>query len=217
MLERKRIHTTVSEKNSTRNHKRNSHGRRRIAAEAARIMATQAQHNYRIAKQKAVQRLGISTHTALPSNMEIKNALISYLSFYGGEQHLLQINKMRKTAVRVMRLLEIFCPRLTGPVLAGTAGQYTPITLHVFNDPPDTIAIHLLDNGVTFQNGLRKTRWYNGSHHQLPLLIINVDGLEVELVLFNRLGLRQAPPDPVDGRPQKRASLAAVERLLTDT
>jgi len=179
-------------------------------------MATQAQHNYRIAKQKAVQRLGIRTHTALPSNVEVKNALIAYQSFYGAEHHLFQVNKMRKTAVRVMRLLELFCPRLAGPVFEGTAGEHAPITLHVFNDPPDTMAIHLLDNGVAFQNGQRKIRWHDGSDHQLPLLIIDVDGLEVELILFSRLDLRQAPPDPVDGRPQKRAPLAVVERLLTD-
>ena len=72
MQERKRTHTTVSEKHSAHNHKKSSHARRSIAAEAARIMATQAQHNYRIAKQKAVQRLGISTHTSLPSNVEVK-------------------------------------------------------------------------------------------------------------------------------------------------
>ena len=163
-----------------------------------------------------MQRLGISTHTALPSNAEVKNALISYQGFYGGEQHLLQANKMRKTAVRVMHLLEKFCPRLAGPALEGTAGEFVPITLHVFNDPPDAIAIHLLDTGIAFQNRQRKIRWYDSSHHQLPLLVIDVDGLEVELVLFSRLGLRQAPPDPVDGRPQKRAPLADVERLLTD-
>ena len=78
------------------------------------------------------------------------------------------------------------------------------------------MAIHLLDNGVAFQNGQRKIRCHDGSDHQLALLIIDVDGLEVELILFSRLDLRQAPPDPVDGRPQKRAPLAVVERLLTD-
>jgi hypothetical protein len=117
--------------------------------------------------------------------------------------------------LRVMRSLESFYPRLVGPVLDGTADEHARISFHVFNDPPDAIAMHLLAKNVVFRNEQRKIRWHDGSHRQLPLLITGAEGQEVELALFRYVDLRQAPPSPVDGRPQKRASLSEVECLLT--
>jgi hypothetical protein len=101
-----------------------------------------------------------------------------------------------------------------GPVLEGTADEHSRLTLHVFNDPPDAVVIHLLDNGVAFHHEQRKIRWHDGSHHQVPLLVFDADNIDVELVLFDGIDLRQAPLSPVDGRPQRRASLSEVECLL---
>jgi hypothetical protein len=177
-------------------------------------MATQAQCNYRVAKQKAAQRLGINMRMALPSNVEVEIALRAYQGLYGGQQHVQNLRKMRKTALRVMRSLESFYPRLVGPVLEGTADRHARVSIHVFSDPPDAVAIHLLDKDLDFNNEQRKIRWHDGSYRQVPLLVTNADNIEVELSLFNCVDLRQAPPSPIDGRSQKRASLAEVESLL---
>ena len=212
----KRTHTTVSDRFPTNNNNKLDQTRRMIAAEAARIMVTQTQFNYRIAKQKAAERLGINIRNALPSNVEVESALRAYQEFYGGVQHIYHLQKMRKVALRVMRSLELFRPRLVGPVLDGTANEHARVSLHVFNDPPDAIAIHLLDKGQAFRDEQRKIRWHNGSYRQIPLLVTDAEDedMEVELALFNNVDLRQAPPSPVDGRPQKRAPLTEVECLL---
>jgi hypothetical protein len=210
---KKRIHTTVSDRFPTHNNKHDQ-TRRLIAAEAARIMVTQTQFNYKIAKQKAAQRLGVSDRAALPSNIEVENSLRAYQEFYGGVQHVHHLHKIRTIALRAMRSLESFRPRLVGPVLEGTADEYARISLHVFNDPPDGVAIYLLDKGLTFRNEQRKIRWYDGSYKHVPLLVTETEDTEVELSLFNYVDLRQAPPSPVDGRPQKRAPLSQVECLL---
>jgi hypothetical protein len=76
------------------------------------------------------------------------------------------------------------------------------------------VAIHLLDRGERFYNEQRKIRWHDGGYRQVPLLVTAMEDTEVELALFNCLDLRQAPPSPVDGRPQRRASVAGVECLL---
>ena len=217
MPSRKRTHTKVSDRPLTRNHKKLDQLRREIAAETARIMVTQTQYNFRIAKKKAAERLGISTRKALPSNVEIENALRLYQRFYGGQQHMLQIRQLRQIALRVMRSLESFCPRLVGPVLEGTADKHARVSLHVFNDPPDAVAVHLLDKGLKYRSEQRKMRWYDGSYRQVPLLVTDAEGVTVELALFSQVDLRQAPPSPVDGRPQKRAPLSEVEFLLTGT
>ncbi|MDX2418809.1 MAG: hypothetical protein QNK19_15220 [Xanthomonadales bacterium] len=214
---RKRIHTTASDRFPVHNTKKSSQIRRIIAAEAARIMSTQSLFNYRVAKQKAVERLGFSLRTTMPSNAEVERALRAYQGVYGGQRHIRRLQKMRRVALRVMHSLESFCPRLVGPVLEGTADENARVSIHVFSDPPDAVVIHLLDRGLVFRNEQRKIRWHDGNFKQVQLLVTNAQGIEVELTLFNCMDLRQAPLSPVDGRPQKRAPLSEVECLLTDT
>lgn len=212
---RKKIHTTVSDKYPAQNNRKTNQARRAIAAEAARIMSTQSQFNYRVAKHKAAERLGIKLRTTLPSNAEVESALRAYQEIYGGRQRIHHLQKMREVALTVMRSLESFYPRLVGPVLEGTADEFARVSLHVFNDPPEAVIIHLLDNGLVFRNEQRKIRWHNGSYRQVQLLITDTKDIEVELTLFNSVDLRQAPPSPVDGRPQKRAPLSEVECLVS--
>ena len=214
---RKRTHTTVSDEFPALVTKKADQARRTIAAEAARIMATQSLSNYRTAKQKAAERLGINQRSSIPSNTEVESALRAYQQIYGGRRHFEHLRKMRKVAIRVMRSLESFFPRLVGPVLEGTADKHARITLHVFNDPPDAIVIHLLDNGLVFRNHQRKIRWHDGTYRQVQVLLTTAEDVEVELTLFNSMDLRQAPPSPVDGRPQKRAPISQVEHLLAST
>ncbi len=191
-----------------------SHFRRDVAAEAARIMVTEKQRNYRAAKQKAAQRIGISSRLALPSNKEVELALRAYQGFFGGDQHIRHVETLRETALKVMRALDSFCPRLVGPVLDGTADCHSRVSLHLFNDPPDAVALHLAEKGLNYRQEARKIRWHDGSHRLIPLLVTDADGIAVEMALFNMVDLRQAPPSPIDGKPQQRARLAEVECLL---
>jgi hypothetical protein len=188
--------------------------RRNVAAEAARIMATEGQRNFRAAKRKAADRIGVSSRLALPSNAEVEAALRAYQGFYGGERHTRHLDELRETALRVMRSLEAFCPRLVGPVLEGTADRHSRVSIHLFNDPPDAVVLHLQERGLNYKQEDRRIRWHDGSHRQVPLLVTEAGGAAVELALFSRVDLRQAPPSPVDGKPQKRASLAEVECLV---
>jgi hypothetical protein len=190
--------------------------RRDVAAEAARIMATEAQHNYRAAKQKAAARVGVSSRLALPSNREVEAALRAYQGFYGGDQHDRWLASLRETAVKVMHSLQPYDPRLVGPVLEGTADRYSRISVHLFCDPPDAVAMDLSERGVGFHHEERKIRWHDGNHRRIQMLVTEADGRTVELVLFERKDLRQAPPCPVHGHPQRRAPLPEVECLLAD-
>lgn len=211
---RKRIHTTVSDRFPVHHTKKTSQIRRVIAAEAARIMSTQSQFSYRVAKLKAAERLGINLRTSMPSNAEVESELRAYQGIYGGQHHLQHLQKLRRVALGVMRSIESFNPRLVGTVLEGTAGKHARVTLHLFSDPPDAVVIHLLDRGLVFRSEQRKIRWYDGSYRGAQLLVTSAEGTEVELFLFSCMDLRQAPPSPVNGRPQKRAPMSEVENLL---
>ena len=190
--------------------------RAEVASEAARIIATEGQHNYHAAKKKAAERIGVSERLALPSNIEVKEALHSYQTLYGGAQHQDNLEKLRQTAVQVMQAMDIFNPRLVGPVLDGTADEHSRIALHVFSESTETIVLHFLENGIPYRQEQRQIRWHDGNHRMVPLLIFEFEIATVELSIFDLIDLRQAPPSPIDGKPQQRATLSDVECLLSD-
>lgn len=218
MSRRKRTPTTSTRRHvgttATRNARKIQQLRIEIANEAARILATEGQRNYMAAKRKAAERIGVNARLALPSNVEVEEALRAYQGFYGGEGHARRLQQLRATAIRVMRRLQGYCPRLVGPVLDGTADDHSRVSLHLFSDPPEAIALQLMEEGVSFRQEQRRIRWHDGRHREIQLLVTEVGGTAVEMALFRSLDLRQAPPSPVDGRPQRRAPLNEVEGLL---
>jgi len=191
--------------------------RQEIAAEAARIMATEGQRSFLAAKQKAARRLGASSRTSLPSNSEVERALRDWQHLYGGAEHELALLELRQAAVSAMRFLADFRPRLVGPVLEGTADEYSRVSLHVFADDPDAVVHFLMERHVPFTQESRRIRWHDGSGRDLEIIVIEGAGQPVELIQMIGPDARQAPPSPVDGRAQRRASLAEVEQLIADS
>ena len=104
----KKIRTRFTDQPEPRHIRKMKQVRREVAAEAARILATEGQHNYHAAKKKAAERIGVSERLALPSNLEVKDALRTYQALYGGPEHRDTIDGLRQVAARVMRLLEAF-------------------------------------------------------------------------------------------------------------
>jgi len=188
-----------------------------IAAEAARIIATEGQHNYHAAKKKAAERIGATERLALPSNIEVENALRLYQGLYGGTAHAENLERLRGIAIEAMYYLEKYNPRLAGTVLDGTANEHSRITLHIFTESTESVILHFLEKGVPFRQEERQIRWYDGSHRTVPLLVFEVDDATVELMIFDPVHIRQAPPSPIDGKPQRRATLADTECLLAES
>ena len=58
-----------------------------IAQEAARIIVNHGVRDYRVAKQKAAERLGVNSRGSLPGNAEIEAAVAEHLQLFGGEAH----------------------------------------------------------------------------------------------------------------------------------
>ena len=205
-----------SRKTRTKSTDRLRQKRLEIAAEAARIIATQGQHNYHAAKKKAAERIGVSERLALPSNIEVKDALRRYQNLYGGDAHSDNLQYLREIAVQSMQLLEKFNPRLVGAVLDGTAGKHSRVALHVFSDASESVILDFLENGIPFSQEQRQIRWHDGKHRTVPLVVFELEGTAVELTLLAAVDLRQAPPSPIDGKPQRRATLSETECLLAN-
>lgn len=191
--------------------------KREVAAEAARIMVTQGQRNYLAAKQKAAERLGFSSALALPSNKDVETALKSYQNMYGGIERQEHLQCLRAAALEAMGFLEAFSPKLVGPVLDGTADHHSRVSLHVFSETPDEVSLFLADNAIAYRQETRRIRWYTGKHRDLALLITEAGEATVELCLYHTKDLRQSPPSPIDGRPQRRASRQEVHVLQMES
>lgn len=190
--------------------------RMEVAAQAARIIATEGQHNYHAAKKKAAERIGISERLALPSNLEVKQALLLYQELYGGRAHTDNLVLLREAAVRSMQWLDLFSPRLVGTVLDGTAGEHSRVALHVFSESTESVILHFLEHGTPFSEEQRQIRWYDGKHRTVPLIVFELEDTTIELTLFEPVHLRQAPPSPITGKPQRRAGLSEVQYLLSE-
>ena len=152
----KKIRTRFTEGPEPRHVRKMRQARMEVAAEAARILATEGQHNYHAAKKKAAERIGVSERLALPSNIEVKDALCSYQALYGGSAHRQNIERLRLVAARSMQLLENFQPRLVGSVLDGTANAHSRIALHVFSDAIESLILFLVEHGAAFSQEQRQ-------------------------------------------------------------
>ena len=190
--------------------------RQELAFEAARILATEGQRNYRSAKEKAADRLGVSAHSGLPSNSEVEAELKRYQALYGGDAHRATVQDLREAAIEAMKFFERFRPKLVGPVLEGTADEHSRVTLHLFCEIPDEVVQFLMRNRMPFEQETRRIRWHDGSFRDLDLVVVEADGAVFELALMAGAAWRQPPPDPVDGRPQRRAGVGEVERLVAE-
>lgn len=190
--------------------------RRLIADEAARLLLDEGVGDYRAAKLKAAERLGLAGSRRLPRNTEIEDALRSRQRLFAGEAQRARVAALRRAALEAMGLFEGFRPRLVGSVLRGTAHAHSDVNLHLFSDSVEEVVFRLMDAGIPFRQGERSLR-YNGGHGTCPALRYVMDDIEIEVVVFPYDGLRQAPLSPVDGRPMQRMGRRELERLLAES
>ncbi len=191
--------------------------RRRVALEAARLISEHGIRDYQLAKRKAARHVGVDEDGYLPRNSEIEDALREHQRLFHAEAQTEALRTRREAARDVMRFMESFEPRLVGPVLNGTADTHSPVNLHVFDDSPERVATYLLDHGIAFETRAHTFRMDRQRNAEFPAFLFHADGVTVDITVFPRDALRQAPLDRTDERPQQRASLAALEMMLADT
>ena len=192
----------------------NDRARKTLAQEAARIIVDQGIQDYRIAKTKAAERLGMTARGSLPGNSEIEHAVSEHLQLFGRESHLDLLRVLREAAVSAMELLATFTPRLVGPVLHGTAAANSPVNLHVFSDSTELVAQTLQDSSVQYRIYERRIRTRRDRAESFSGFRFMCDNSSIEATVFPVIGMRQAPISPVNGKPMQRADRQTVLELL---
>jgi hypothetical protein len=107
--------------------------RREIALRAANLMYTRDEAEYYTAKRKAARQVvGSDRVRDLPSNAEIREQVPVLANLVEGDRRFRELQAMRIEALRFLRLLRPWRPRLIGSVLTGHIRAGSDIDLHAF-------------------------------------------------------------------------------------
>jgi len=188
--------------------------RQRIAQEAARVMAEEGVRDYYAAKRKAALHLGAPDTQNMPRNTEVHEALEAYQRLFRADSQPECLMALRRAARQAMVFLERFQPRLVGSVLSGSADAHSDVNLHLFADTPEEVALFLMESNIPFESAERRLRLNREEGRDFPVYRFMAGDHPVELTVFPVDGLRQAPRSALDGKPMRRANLAALEELL---
>ena len=185
-----------------------------MAQEAARIIQEHGLQDFRLAKAKAAERLGVNNLRSLPSNREIEASLAERNRIFLGDKHGAMLTRLREIAVGVMRSLHAFDPRLVGAVLHGSATEHSPVDLHLFSDTAESVGQNLENLGIMHQLVQSRHRIRKDSVELFPGYRFYRSGVKIAATVFPERRQAHAPLSPVDGKPMRRANLKEVEFLL---
>ena len=123
----------------------------KIAREAATLLYFGAEKEYKQAKLKAANTLGVHF---LPSNFEVALELDKIAEETEGPARKERLIQMRKEALKMMKKLKKYGPILIGSVWRGTIRQGSDIDIALYHDVPDEI-LNILKSDVK----ISKTEW----------------------------------------------------------
>jgi hypothetical protein len=190
--------------------------RRRLAHEAARLMAESGIRDFHQAKRKAAERLGIHDDASLPRNREIEDALREYQRLFQGDAQAAGLRARRDAALRALEFFAVFDARLVGPVLDGTADRYSPVALHLYTDDAEAVVRYLDQHLIPAESRSRRIRFDRERADDVPVWVFSAEDLTFDLTVLPRDALRQSPLSSIDEKPMKRASLAQLRELIAE-
>jgi len=114
--------------------------RRKVAREAALLLYTSQEKEFKQAKLKAAENLGVRV---LPSNLEVAEELDRIADELEGLERKRRLVKFRERALILMKSLKDFYPRLIGSVWRGTARKDSDIDIEVFSSDPEKVVQEL--------------------------------------------------------------------------
>lgn len=126
--------------------------REKIAREAANLIYSGAEKEYKQAKLKAAKTYG---YKFLPTNLEVAIELDKIAEENEGPARKEQLIHMRKTALTLMQILKKYNPILIGSVWRGTINRDSDIDITVYNNEIDDVLQTLKLHGFK----ITQTEW----------------------------------------------------------
>src|SRR3954451_11108713 len=188
--------------------------RQAIALEAARLMYERVESEYYTAKRKAAKRVCRQQVKPedLPSNAEIREQIQLFARLHEGEKRTQHLREMRLDALRLMRVLRPFRPRLIGSVMTGHVRKGSDIDLHLFTDSPNLVADILEQAGCQYDLE-RKQVVKHGESRVFTHIHVH-DRFNFELTVYPEDKAHYVFKSSITGKAIERASIAELEDFL---
>jgi len=189
--------------------------RYRVAKEAASLLYTRQEKEFKQAKLRAAMTLGARS---LPSNKDIALELDKLADETEGAERAERLIQMRKDALWIMVILGGFHPKLTGSVWRGTVNKNSDIDIEAFTSDKNQVLGRITGNGLA----VSKAQWiFVSKGHELErvfqVCLILPSKSEIELIV--RSPERRDRPDVCEtyGDRVKGLDIHQLRRiLLTD-
>lgn len=154
--------------------------RNRVAREAAAILYSGQEKEYRQAKLRASKTLSINI---LPRNAEIATELDLIAEEKEGKTKQERLSQMRQIAFQIMQALKNFHPLLVGSVWRGTAHRNSDIDIIVYSENPQKIVLRLQENNYAIVRTQVQTVTRNGEKKQSFHIYVNIQSNQAEIVI----------------------------------
>ena len=179
-------------------------------------MYTREESEYYRAKLKAARRVcsGDVKPSDLPANREIRDQVQLMAGLFEGDRRDENLREMRLEALRIMRLLVTFKPRLIGSTLTGHVRQGSDIDIHVFSDSVESVASILRQSGIVCDVERKRVRKNN--EEQTFVHIHFDDRFPFELTVYPSNKKHYVFKSSITGRAIERASIKQLERMIEE-
>jgi hypothetical protein len=175
-----------------------------LAQLAARHIAEEGL-SYGQAKRKAAKQVGVAEHSAaMPTNDTLEQALREYQAQFMADTQPQELLRLRQIAItwleRLQSLQELNEPcwaLAVGALVNGTAGEHSPVHLHVFTDEVKQFEIALLNRGIDFDI---TTKTVDGL--SCPVWVAQDQGVPIAMTVLPRLNYQS----PVMDRPHPQSA-----------
>lgn len=192
--------------------------RQAIAEEAARLMVDEDVREYIEAKRIAADYLfgmRVGSNVRLPSNGEIRAAIVTRAALRDAGQHRERLMHMRRVALEVMLQLEAFEPRLIGSVASGAIHRNSDIDIQLFCVRHDTLEGVLRSHGYEAER-LEHEILKDGMFRRYIHYHFEREGVDVELSVYEPAELHIVRFSSIDGKPIDRVPRRRLEALLRE-
>jgi predicted nucleotidyltransferase len=188
--------------------------RHAIAFEAARLMYERVESEYFTAKRKAAKRLcrGTVKPSDLPSNAEIRDQIQTFARVHEGDARTANLRDMRLHALRLMRVLCRFRPRLIGSVMTGHVRKGSDIDLHLFSDHLEPVTAALEGEGLAYD--VERKRVVKHGESRVFVHVHVFDTFNFELTVYPEDKAHYVFKSSITGKAIERASIRELEELI---
>ena len=188
--------------------------RSKVAREAATLLYFGAEKEYKQAKTKAAKTFGVHF---LPTNLEVALELDKIAEEKEGSTRKERLILMRQEALKIMKLLNAYCPLLIGSVWRGTIRQGSDIDIAAYSDTPEQAVNILKENAVK----ISKTTWTTVNKHGKTLASFHIHAetitkMPLEIVVRNLEEAGKKRKCEVFGDEIKGLKTQELEKLLKE-